>query len=284
MTDRYAVIGNPIQHSKSPEIHAMFARQFGHVMTYVRLLAPLGGFHAKVDAFRRAGAAGVNVTLPFKVEAFDYATSASARSLAAGAANTLHFLGDEIVADNTDGAGLVRDITRNLQHPITSRHILLLGAGGAARGVIGALLAENPASLSITNRTIEKASALLAPLADTTMAPISVVKMEDIGARKFDIVINATSASIQNSALEIPSGIFAPASLAYDMMYGMGNTEFMGAALKQGAAAHDGLGMLVEQAAEAFYVWRGVRPETATVIAAMRAEISTEMGKTAKSA
>jgi len=270
MTDRYAVIGNPIQHSKSPEIHAEFARQFGHVITYTRLLAPLEGFREVVETYRLAGAAGVNVTLPFKVKAFEYASSASERATAAGAANTLHFLNDEVVADNTDGVGLTRDIRKNLQRAIAGKRVLLLGAGGAARGVIGALLDEAPASLILANRTYPKALALVETHPNITSTVFTAAPLANLGERQFDIVINATSASLQNTVPNLPPTIFASNSLAYDLMYGKGETAFMLTAAKQGATASDGLGMLVEQAAEAFYVWRGVMPQTDAIIAAMR--------------
>ncbi len=270
MTDHYAVIGNPIAHSKSPDIHAEFARQCGHAISYSRLLAPLDGFRKTVETFRHSGAAGVNVTLPFKVEAFNYATTPSARASAAGAANTLHFLDDAIIADNTDGIGLTRDIRRNLQRTISGKRILLLGAGGAARGVIGALLDETPDSLTVANRTYEKALALVEPYVNTTNTTFVASPMTNLGEAQFDIVINATSASIQNSALNLPPNLFAADSLAYDMMYGKGVTNFMAEAARQGSITCDGLGMLVEQAAEAFYVWRGVMPQTAGIISAMR--------------
>lgn len=270
MTDRYAVIGNPIDHSRSPDIHAQFAVQCGQALTYTRLLAPLNGFIETVNIFRASGAAGANVTLPFKIKAFEYATTASSRAIAAGAANTLHFLDDEVVADNTDGAGLTRDIRQNLQRVIAGKRVLLLGAGGAARGVIGALLDEAPSTLTIANRSVEKALALVKNYINTTSAEFSASTLADLCGAQFDIVINATSASLQNNALDFPANIFAVNSLAYDMMYGKGETAFLASARREGAATADGLGMLVEQAAEAFYVWRGVMPKTGAVITAMR--------------
>lgn len=277
MTDRYAVIGNPIVQSLSPDIHANFARQFGHVMTYTRLLAPIDGFREMVETYRLAGAAGVNVTMPFKVEAFEYATSASARALAAGAANTLHFLDDEIIADNTDGVGLTRDIRQNLQCTIAGKRVLLIGAGGAARGVVGALLDDEPASLVVTNRSPEKAFALVeSQVSQTNPANIifTAAAMTDLSGHQFDIVINATAASLQKTALNLAPELFADAGLAYDMVYGKGETAFMTEARLAGAKTADGLGMLVEQAAEAFYVWRGVMPQTKALIAAMRNQLA----------
>jgi shikimate dehydrogenase len=275
MTDRYAVIGNPIVQSLSPDIHANFARQFGHVMTYTRLLAPLDGFREMVETYRLAGASGVNVTMPFKVEAFEYATSPSARATAAGAANTLHFLDDEIIADNTDGVGLTRDIRQNLQRTIAGKRVLLIGAGGAARGVVGALLDEEPASLIVTNRSHEKAFALVASQVSPANIVFIAAAMTELHGHQFDIVINATAASLQKASLNLAPELFADGCLAYDMVYGKGETAFMAEARHAGAQTADGLGMLVEQAAEAFYVWRGVMPKTKDVIATIRNGLST---------
>lgn len=275
MPDYYAVVGNPIAHSMSPEIHAAFARELGHSIVYERKLAPLGQFAVAVDAIRAMGAKGINVTLPFKLDAYHYATEHTPRAAAAGAANTLRFLqlngGARIVADNTDGIGLVRDMGINLGRPITQKRVLVLGAGGAARGVMGALLDEKPASISISNRTAGKARELAAHFSNVCAGTrIEVVEPQQLTVHQYDIVINATAASLNDGLPLMPTCAFAGASFAYDMMYGKGVTPFLRLAANAGAATADGLGMLVEQAAEAYFVWRGVRPQTAPVIAAMR--------------
>src|SRR5574343_735321 len=273
MPDLYAVFGNPIAHSKSPLIHAAFAAVTGQSMIYEARLAPLDGFSGEVAAFVAAGGKGANVTVPFKEEAFRLATRLSDRAARAGAVNTLVFDGAEITGDNTDGAGLVRDITRNLGCALGGKRILLLGAGGASRGVIAPLLAERPASLFIANRSADKAVALAASFAD--LAPVDAGSFADLAGKSFDLVINATSASLAGADLPLPPAIFAPASLAYDMMYCKGETLFLRQAREQGAArCADGLGMLVEQAAEAFFVWRGLRPETAPVLVDLRAGLA----------
>jgi shikimate dehydrogenase len=268
MRDRYAVVGNPVAHSKSPLIHAQFARQTGQDIDYGRLLAPLDGFRAAVLAFRSAGGKGLNVTLPFKLEAFALAQVRSARALDAGAVNTLKFEADSISGDNTDGIGLLRDIEVNLRLPLSGQRILLMGAGGAAQGVLGPLLAAHPARLVIANRTIDRAEQLARRVAarrgDTHLRACG---FEALAGEAFDLVVNATSASLQDAVPDLPAGVFAPGALAYDMMYGRGHTRFLQQARAQGAARlADGIGMLVEQAAESFYVWRGVRPDTAPVI------------------
>lgn len=268
MTDRYAVFGNPIAHSKSPRIHAEFARQTGQDIDYVALLAPLDNFAGAVAAFRRAGGRGANVTVPFKEEAFRLATRLTPRAQDAGAVNTLTFDGDEILGDNTDGAGLVRDLTVNLGQVLSGRRILLMGAGGAARGVIGPLLAEHPAMLVVANRTVEKAQRL----AEQFGRRLTAAAYEALAGSTFDIAINATAASLKGELPPLPAALFNPGALAYDMMYGT-DTPFLAWARAQGAArVADGLGMLVEQAAESFFVWRGVRPHTAPVIARLRSD------------
>ncbi|HZV53405.1 MAG TPA: shikimate dehydrogenase [Rhodocyclaceae bacterium] len=264
MADKYAVVGNPIAHSRSPRIHALFAAQTGQDMTYEALLAPVDGFSATVRDFIAAGGHGMNVTVPFKEEAFRLATQLSARARAAGAVNTLTFAGTDILGDNTDGAGLVRDITVNLSREIAGRRVLLLGAGGAARGVILPLLAEKPASLIIANRTIEKAVQLAGAFPGSHGCGF-----EDVAGQAFDLVINATSAGLSGGVLPRLTFVFAPGCLAYDMVYGR-QTEFLRQASAAGATTVDGLGMLVEQAAEAFLVWRGMRPDTAPVLAELR--------------
>jgi shikimate dehydrogenase len=270
--DRYAVVGNPIAHSKSPLIHAAFARQTGERLVYEALLAPLDGFAATVAAFRAAGGRGLNVTVPFKLEAFARADRRSARAQAAGAVNTLAFDEDGVFGDNTDGAGLVRDLVHNLACPLEGRRILLLGAGGAARGVVLPLLASHPAALTLANRTAAKALTLA-----ETFRPEAGVTALDAGGfaalagRRFDVVINATAASLADQAPPLPPGLYAAGALAYDMMYGRGDTPFLAAARRDGATRlADGLGMLVEQAAESFLLWRGVRPDTAPVLADLR--------------
>jgi shikimate dehydrogenase len=274
MPDRYAVIGNPVAHSKSPLIHAEFARQTGQDMQYGRLLAPLDGFRATVEAFRREGGRGLNVTLPFKLEAFALADRRSQRALDAEAANTLKFDADSIFGDNTDGIGLLRDLEVNLRFPLAGRRILLMGAGGAAQGTLGPLIAARPALLTIANRTLDKAQRLVARFSASASASgtrLQASGYEALAGRGFDLVINATSASLQGALPELPGGGFAIGSLAYDMMYGNGLTPFLQRAQGLGAARlADGIGMLVEQAAESFLIWRGVRPHTAPVIAQLK--------------
>ena len=277
--DRYAVIGNPISHSRSPAIHAEFARQTGQQLSYEALLAPLDGFRDAVERFRRAGGRGMNVTVPFKLEAFALADRCSPRARAAGAVNTLAFGPDGIFGDNTDGAGLIRDIVHNLDRPLEGRRVLLLGAGGAARGVLLPLLAERPASLTLANRSVDKAHALAAAFRSHApeLAPevaLDACGFVDLAGRTFDVVINATAASLANEAPQLPPWLYAAGALAYDMMYGRGDTPFLVAARRAGASQRaDGLGMLVEQAAESFLLWRGIRPDTAPVLAALRRQL-----------
>jgi shikimate dehydrogenase len=271
--DRYAVIGNPIAHSKSPLIHAAFARQTGQNLSYEALLAPVDGFAAVVEDFRRTGGLGMNVTVPFKLEAHALAGEHSGRARAAGAVNTLAFRPDGTVfGDNTDGAGLVRDLSVNLACPLAGRKVLLLGAGGAARGAILPLLGQGPARLVIANRTAAKAEDLMRQFAAAADGcELGASGFADLAGQAFDVVINATSASLGGEAPPLPHGIYAPGALAYDMMYGKGDTPFLAAARLDGAAhLADGLGMLVEQAAESFLLWRGLRPDTAPVLAALR--------------
>jgi shikimate dehydrogenase len=267
MTDRYAVVGNPVAHSKSPLIHAEFARQTGQDMAYDRLLAPLDGFAETVEAFRIAGGKGLNVTVPFKEQAFRYATRRTARAEAAGAVNTLKFDEGSVLGDNTDGAGMVRDLTANLKQSLAGKRILLMGAGGAARGVLGPLLAEHPAALALANRTVDKAQ----QLAELFGGEFATSSYEALAGQRFDIIINATAASLKGELPPLPDELFNPGALAYDMMYGT-ETPFMAWARTHGAAQiADGLGMLVEQAAESFYLWRGMRPDTAPVLRMLRA-------------
>jgi shikimate dehydrogenase len=274
VTDRYAVVGNPVAHSKSPLIHAQFARQTGQDIEYERILAPLDGFPAAVEAFRRGGGKGLNVTVPFKLEAFALATRRSPRALDAEAVNVLKFLGEEIEGHNTDGVGLVRDIESNLRFRVAGKRVLLMGAGGAAQGALGPLLETRPVSLVIANRTVEKARRLarrFGAAARSAGADIEASDYESLAGRSFDLVINATSASLSDTVPDLPAGVFAPGSLAYDMMYGKGLTPFLAVAKSQGAARlADGIGMLVEQAAESFLIWRGVRPLTEAIIAQLK--------------
>ena len=268
MTDRYAVIGNPVTHSRSPEIHAAFARECGQNIQYERLLASLTGFVDTVDAFRMSGASGANVTLPFKTGAFNFATARTARAERGKSVNTLRFDRDQIVGDNTDGVGLCRDIVANLGQSLSGARILLIGAGGAARGVVGALLDCRPASLAITNRTHAKAQAIVDEIGAANL--FCAIPSEALLTRQFDILINATSASIAGALPPVPMSCFGKDALAYDMMYGKVPTPFLALAASAGARTADGLGMLVEQAAEAFYFWRGVRPSTGPVIEKMK--------------
>lgn len=265
MSDRYAVIGNPVAHSRSPEIHAEFARATGQDLEYGRILAPLDGFAAAVQAFRAAGGKGLNVTLPFKIEAWRYCARVSERARAAQAVNTLLFDGEEACGDNTDGAGLVRDLGLNVGFALAQKRVLLMGAGGAAQGVIGELLQAGIAELVIANRTVAKAEAL------ASRFPGSVgCGYEALAARRFDLVVNATSAGLAGETPRLPHSVFAPGALAYDMVYGR-ETPFLARARALGVRACDGLGMLVEQAAESFFLWRGVRPDTHVVLARLRA-------------
>ena len=267
--DSYAVIGHPISHSKSPLIHTGFAQATGQALQYTAIEAPLNGFASTVDAFRAQGGLGVNVTLPFKLQACEYATQVSPRAARAGAANALKFEGSICYADNFDGIGLVRDIVHNLQRPLKGQRVLVLGAGGATRGAIEPLLAEAPAQLFIANRTAAKAyelAQLFAPLA-VQGTKLQAGGYDDLPT-PFDVVINATSASLGGEALPINATVFAPQALAYDMMYGKGLTPFLRLAQQaQVAQLADGVGMLVEQAAEAFAWWRSVRPPTRDMIA-----------------
>ena len=271
MTDRYAVVGNPIAHSKSPLIHAEFARQTNQDMTYEAILAPLDGFAKTIEQLKRTGYKGCNVTVPFKFEAFLCATSKSERAEIAKAVNTLKFEGDEIYGDNTDGIGLVADIERNLHVPMSGKSILLVGMGGAAWGVLSPILRQSPKRFILSNRTVAKAvdaARILSSLGQDT--EIEAKSFEELKGEHFDIVINATSSGLNDEMPPLPSGLFSEGSLAYDMMYGR-ITPFMAFSEKEGASKiSDGLGMLVEQAAEAFSVWRGIRPETKPVIEKLR--------------
>ncbi len=276
MTDLYAVIGNPIEHSKSPQIHEAFARQTSQVIEYKRIFCELGAFTETARAFRAQGGKGVNITVPFKHEAFALATQRSVRAEQAGAVNVLSFHADGISGDNTDGAGLVRDITVNLAYALRGKAILLLGAGGASFGVAGPLLAALPRALVIANRTVNKAEALVQRFFKFAGdCAISASSYAELAGKNFDVVINATSAGLSGDMPALPENLFAPQALAYDMVYGK-STPFMRFAQARGAPGlqiADGLGMLVEQAAESFLIWRGVRPESAPVIKMLRAGV-----------
>lgn len=281
MPPRYAVIGNPIAHSRSPEIHQMFARQLGIAIEYERVLAPLDGFAATLQALQAQGYHGANVTVPFKLQAYDLAQR-SQRASEAGAVNTLSFKDGTIFGDNTDGVGLVRDIVHNLSTPILGKRVLLLGAGGAAQGVLHPLLEQSPAVVVIANRTLKKAQAMVDSVrsrkADQRInqsiesrqaAELLASTFAGLQGHTFDIAINATSAGLSDDRLPLPDGLLADGALAYDMMYGR-ETPFMAYARSMQAVVANGLGMLVEQAAEAFYLWHQRRPHTAPVMHALR--------------
>ena len=270
--DRYVVIGNPIEHSKSPAIHTQFALQTQQALLYERLLVALDGFEAAIKNLVASGVRGANVTLPFKLDAYNIATDLTPRARAAGAVNTLKFEGDKILGDNTDGVGLVRDIVVNAGVSLQGSRILLLGAGGAARGVILPLLSELPAELVIANRTVQKAQDLLTQF-HGHLVGLGASSFADLSG-EFDVVINATSASLSDSLPNISSSLFNEQSFIYDMMYGAKPTPFMQWAAEKKASVRDGLGMLVEQAAESFELWRGVRPDTAPVYALLRSQLT----------
>ena len=266
--DRYVVIGNPVSHSLSPEIHASFAHALGETLDYGRLLVPLGGFEQAARAFFDAGGLGANVTLPFKIDAFDFAQAASERARLAGAANFLARRGTRLEADNTDGAGLVADLEGNLGLKLRGARILVIGAGGAARGVLAPLLAMQPESLVIANRTASRAIEVAAHF--RSRGDVRGVALEAIEPGRYDLVVNATSTSTRGEALELPGHLLGAGTFAYDMAYGPAARAFLANARAHGARASDGLGMLVEQAAESFALWRGKRPATASVLTQLR--------------
>ena len=266
MTDRYAVIGHPVAHSKSPWIHAEFARATGQDIEYQRIEAPLDGFARVAGEFRAAGGRGANVTLPFKHQAFLYCRGqVGARARAAQVVNTLIFEDRGVRGENTDGVGLLRDITVNLGRAIAGKRVLLMGAGGAAQGVLGPLLGADPQRLVIANRIAGKARALA-----QRGGAAAGLGYDELGGAQFDLLINATSAGLAGEAPPLTAAAFAPGALGYEMVYGR-DTPFLAMARAAGADACDGTGMLVEQAAESFLLWRGLRPDTAPVIAALRA-------------
>ena len=276
--DLYCVMGHPVAHSRSPWIHQRFAALTDQALDYERQLVPLDGFAQAVQQFAQAGGRGCNVTVPFKHEAAQCADSCSPRVHLAGAANTLVLAQGRIHADNTDGLGLVADITRNAGVPLAGRDVLLVGAGGAGAGVLGPLLEQGPRSLVVANRTLARAQALvqshleLATLQKTKLLALDLQGLE----HDFDLIINATASSLEGAGVPVPAQVLRPGCLAYDMMYGPAAQGFLHWATQHGAQARDGLGMLVEQAAEAFALWRGVRPPAAQVLAELRALLQAE--------
>ena len=272
-TDLYCVMGNPVAHSRSPAIHARFAELTGQRLSYERRLTPLDGFVQGVHDLIAQGGRGCNITVPFKTEAPQLATHCSERVLLAGAANTLSFHADgSIHADNTDGLGLVADITRNAGVSLAGRDVLLVGAGGAAAGVLGPLLLAGARHITVANRTLAKAQTLvqshsaLATLQNTELFALDIQALQ----ANFDVIINATASSLAGGDIPVPAHVLRPGSLAYDMMYGPAAEGFLSWARSHGAVPRDGLGMLVEQAAEAFLIWRGVRPPSSQVLAELR--------------
>jgi shikimate dehydrogenase len=272
--DKYAVFGNPIKHSKSPLIHAMFAQQCSQHMLYRAVRVELDGFAQEAENFFSGGGAGLNITVPFKREAFEFANRLSERASRAGAVNTLTRAQDGLVeGDNTDGIGLVRDLLANLGWAVQGLRVLVVGAGGAARGVLEPLLLESPQELLVVNRTASRAAQLASEFTD--LGNLEGGGYDLIGARQFDLVINATSAGLSGAMLELPASLLTERSCCYDMVYGAEPTPFMRWSAHHAAwAVADGLGMLVEQAAESFYIWRGVRPDTGPVINELRQVIA----------
>lgn len=269
---RYAVMGNPVAHSKSPRIHAMFANQFKHSIEYLAIQVDAGGFAQAVEQFRANRGAGLNVTVPFKQEAHALADQLSDRAQLAGAVNTLKFETDgRLFGDNTDGAGLVHDLTRNIGLHLRDKRILILGAGGAARGVLAPLLKLRPTLIVVANRSEWKAKDLVEEFAQ--YGKLEACGLDELKGKHFDLVINATAASLKGEVPPLPENLFARRALAYDMMYGEKSKPFLDWAALHGADnVTDGLGMLVEQAAESYLLWHGVRPETRLVIERLRSE------------
>ena len=272
-SDLYCVVGNPVEHSKSPWIHARFAELTGEAVQYGKRLAPLDGFEATVQAFRAEGGRGCNVTVPFKFAASAMAIRLTERARLAGACNTLSFEDGQVAGDNTDGVGLVRDIQDNAGLALAGRDVLLVGAGGAAAGVLGPLLQARPRRVVVANRTPATAEALVqrhAALAGAEGVDVAACGLDAVPAG-FDVVVNATASSLAGQAVPVPAAVLRPGALACDLMYGPAAQGFLDWARAHGGVGRDGLGMLVEQAAEAFLVWRGVRPPTAGVLAGLRA-------------
>ena len=270
MTDRYAVFGNPVAHSLSPRIHAAFARQSGQDMRYEAREVVLGEFQQAAEAFFQKGGAGLNITLPFKEEAATFAATLGEHARRAGAVNTLRRLKDgRIAGENTDGTGLLRDLLDNLGWSVAERRLLLLGAGGAVRGILPVLLDQKPARLVLANRTLSKAEQLAADITGTVKT--EVCRYEELGGQDFDLIIQGTSAGLSGAVPPLPGDLLLERACCYDLSYGAGAEPFLQRAQKAGATQRaDGLGMLVEQAAEAFHLWRRVRPDTGAVIQALR--------------
>lgn len=271
--DLYCVMGNPVEHSKSPWIHARFAELTGQTLRYDKRLIPLDGFATAVSAFMAEGGRGCNITVPFKFEAAALATHTSERATLALASNLLTFRDGDILADNTDGAGLVNDIQRNAGLDLSGRRVLLIGAGGAAAGVLGPLILAQPAGITVANRTLSKASELVERHAALALLQKTELAAQDLQglAGNFDVVINATASSLSGAGVPVSASTLKPGALAYDMMYGPAAQGFLTWAREHGAVARDGLGMLVEQAAEAFLIWRDVLPPSQPVLAELRA-------------
>lgn len=274
--DLYAVIGNPVAHSRSPRIHQMFAQQTGQHLRYDTLLAPVDGFDAAMERFFEQGGKGLNVTVPFKLDAYRCAAGhLSERARAAGAVNTLWRENGMLHGCNTDGVGLMRDL-RRLGVPLAGARVLLVGAGGAARGALGPLMAADCARVRIVNRTAARAQALVADfLPHAGGTSLDGGALGDAALPEgWHVVINATASGLHHAAPDLPTGLYAPEAWAYDMVYGATPPPFLRQAQEQGARTADGLGMLVEQAAESFHIWRGVQPDTTPVLAALRAELA----------
>jgi shikimate dehydrogenase len=280
LIDQYGVLGNPVAHSQSPWIHARFAELTGQRLHYDKQLVALDAFAQGLQTLQAKGYAGCNVTVPFKLQAASLAHQSSERVRLAQAANTLSFVNGKIHADNTDGLGLVRDITVNAGVPLAGRSVLLLGAGGAAAGALGELLRAQPARVVVANRTLSKAQQLvaqhseLATLQKTELLAHILCRPQADSLQNFDVLINATASSLGGDVPPLPAGVLRRGALAYDMMYGSAAAAFMQWANAQGAQARDGLGMLVEQAAQAFYIWRGLRPDSQRVLAELRARLA----------
>lgn len=273
---RYAVLGNPVAHSRSPVIHAAFAEQTGQPVQYERLLAPLDGFAATVQAFAAGGGRGCNVTVPFKFEAFSLCPRHTPRAAMAQAANTLRFDNEGWLADNTDGVGLMADIQVAAGVPPRGQRVLLIGAGGAAAGVLGPLLETHPAEVVVANRTLAKAEALVARHASLALSlgvPLRASGLASPG-EAFDLVLNSSASSLGRGEVPVPANVLRPGALAVDLMYGAAAEPFLAWARQHGATGRDGLGMLVEQAAESFALWRGVRPATGPVMRMLREQLA----------
>lgn len=271
--DKYAVVGNPIGQSRSPEIHALFAKQTRQAISYERIEFPLDAFEERALALRDAGYRGLNVTVPFKIDAAKLADDLLPRARLAGAVNTLAFDGDTIVGDNTDGIGFVRDVSERLKFDFSERSVLVLGAGGAVRGVIGALLDASPRWIAVSNRTHQRAEELAEEFG------VEAIHLDEVPAEHFDLIVNGTSTGLKHDAPPIDPETFNDCTLAYDLVYAADPTPFMELARSGGAkTVCDGLGMLIEQAAESFLLWRGVRPDTAPVYRELRALLSQAEG------